>query len=326
MDGGFISSAAVGDLNRRHRRVAVLLGGWSNERPVSLVTGRAVADGLRRKGYDVVEIDAPRDPAHLIAALEPRPDAVFNALHGAGGEDGIVQALLDLLRLPYTHSGVRASALAMDKPAAKRLFAAAGLPCPTGLTVPLARLADGDPLPRPYVVKPPRDGSSNGVRILRAGDNMPPPSAADWDFGAEALVERYIPGRELTVAVIETADGPRALGVTEIRPHAGFYDYTAKYTEDHAVHLVPAPIDASAYAEAMRIAVEAHRVLGCRGVSRADLRYDDTDGEPGQLHLLEVNTQPGMTPLSLVPEQAAACGVAFDDLVSWMVEHARHDG
>jgi len=299
------------------RRVAVLMGGWSSEREVSLVSGRECAQALRASGYTVAEIDVTRDIGALVKALSPAPDAVFNALHGRFGEDGTIQGLLDLLGIPYTHSGVLASALAMDKVAAKRIFAAVGIRVPDGLVATRAQAMAGDLLPRPYVVKPINEGSSVGVEIVVTDD--PLPAFADWPDGDAVMVERYIPGRELTVAVM----GERALAVTEIRAHNGFYDYTAKYTEGRAVHLIPAPIAPAAYDAALGIARRAHDALGCRGVSRADLRYDDTTGEPGALYLLEVNTQPGMTPLSLVPEQAAHCGIGFPQLVSWMVEHAR---
>ncbi|MBM3489668.1 MAG: D-alanine--D-alanine ligase [Alphaproteobacteria bacterium] len=297
------------------RRIALLMGGWSNEREVSLTSGRACGRALEEEGFEVEAVDVGRDLACVLSAL--KPDLAFNALHGGFGEDGSVQGLLEVLGIPYTHSGVRASALAMNKPAAKQVFAGVGLRCPDGLVVDVAELRRGDPIPRPYVVKPVAEGSTVGVRIVRQGDNaavLP----ADWRFGDRALVERFIPGRELSVAVL----GDAALGVIEIRPHSGFYDYDAKYTEGLAQHLMPAPIHPEVYDEAMRMALEAHRALGCRGVSRADLRYDDMAGEPGELYLLEVNTQPGMTPLSLVPEIAQHRGIDFRRLVRWMVEDA----
>ena len=307
------------------RHVAVLMGGLSAEREVSLVTGAAAAAALEGRGYRVSRVDAGRDLPRVLGDL--RPDAVFNALHGRYGEDGCVQGLLEVMGIPYTHSGGLASALAMDKPMAKRLFAAAGIPCPEGRVVPLDGVLRGDdPLPRPYVVKPTREGSSVGVCILRAGDGDGPLRGRNepWPFGAEVLVERYIEGRELTVTVL----GDRALAVTEIRPRQGFYDYRAKYTEDQAVHLVPAPLPPEDYGRALDYALRAHRALGCRGVSRADFRYDDREaaGGDGGLYLLEVNTQPGLTPLSLVPEQAAHAGIDFADLVVGLVEGARCDG
>jgi D-alanine-D-alanine ligase len=298
--------------------VAVLMGGWTAEREVSLVSGRACADALRQLGHRVSEIDVGRDVAARLAEIAP--DVVFNALHGRWGEDGCVQGLLEIMGLPYTHSGVRASAIAMHKPTARDVFAAAGLPCAEGLVSTPAAVNAADPLPRPYVVKPVADGSTCGIRIVEAGDNRPP-IPADWDYGDEVLTERYVPGRELTVAIM---DG-KALAVTEIRAHSGFYDYEAKYSEGKADHTVPAAIDPEIYDRAMRWSEQAHRLIGCRGVSRADWRYDDTGGEPGALYLLEINTQPGMTPLSLVPEQAAYKGMSFAELVGWMVEDAGCD-
>ena len=303
------------------RHVAVLMGGWSAEREVSLVSGRACADALREAGYRVSEIVVERDLEKLLAALEPRPEAVFNALHGRWGEDGCVQAVLDILGIPYTHSGLLASALAMNKPMAKRLFEAVGIPCADGKVVHRDVVLAGDPMPRPYVVKPTAEGSSVGVRIVLAGDNALPFERDGWPYGDEVLVERYIPGRELTVSVM----GDRALAVTELRPHEGFYDYTAKYTAGKTTHLVPAPVPEAITRACLDYALRAHQALGCRGVSRADFRYDDTKGKRGGLYLLEINTQPGMTPLSLVPEQAAYLGMSFAALVSWMVENAACD-
>ena len=302
------------------KRVAVLMGGPSAEREVSLVSGKACADALRAEGYDVTAIDVGRDVAALIAALEPRPDAVFNALHGRWGEDGCVQGVLNLMGIPYTHSGLLASALAMDKPMAKRVFAAAGLRCPGGRLITREEFAKGEPMARPYVMKPYNEGSSVGVRIVRQGDNIPP--ASSWSYGSAALVEPYIAGRELTVAVM----GDRPLAVTELRSKTNFYDYEAKYTDGITQHLVPAPIPPKVYDAALAMALGAHQALGCRGVSRSDFRYDDTQGGgPEQLYLLEVNTQPGMTPLSLAPEQAKHVGISFGALVSWMVENAQCD-
>jgi len=303
------------------RSVAVLMGGWTAEREVSLVSGRECAKALEGLGYAVRRIDVTRDLAALVKALTPAPDVVFNALHGRGGEDGTIQGVLEFLRVPYTHSGVLASAVAMDKPMARHVFAAAGLPLAEAKLASRAELAAGDPLPRPYVVKPINEGSSVGVRIVHKADNSWAAEAKSWDFGSTALVERFVPGREITVAVM----GNRALGALEIRPAKGFYDYDAKYAPGGSEHIVPAPIHAQAYAEALAIALSAHRALGCRGVSRADLRYDDTKGEPGRMVLLEVNTQPGMTPTSLVPDIARHAGIAFPALVQWMVENAACD-
>jgi D-alanine-D-alanine ligase len=302
------------------RRVAVLMGGWSSERDVSLVSGHDCAAALAARGHDVHTIDVTRDLVALASALTPRPDVVFNALHGRGGEDGTVQGVLELLRIPYTHSGVLASAVAMDKPMAKAVFAAAGLPLVEGAVVTRAALAAADPMAPPFVVKPINEGSSVGVRIVRPNDNAWREEAQHWAFEA-ALVERFIPGRELTVAVM----GDRALGVCEIRTRGGFYDYNAKYAPGGSDHHIPAPIHQRVYEEALDIGLRAHQALGCRGVSRADLRYDDTAGEPGRLYLLEINTQPGMTPTSLVPDLARHVGLDFETLVEWMVENAACD-
>ncbi len=300
------------------KRVAVLMGGRSAEREVSLVSGAAVADALAEAGYEVQRIDVGDDVAKLLGQLDPRPDAVFNALHGRLGEDGCIQGLLELMGLPYTHSGLLASALAMDKPMAKRLFEAAGIPVALGVIADRAAVLAGEAMAPPFVIKPPNEGSSVGVHIIFEEEDLIEARKAAWPFGEQVLVERYIPGREITVAVM----GERALGALEIRPNNGFYDYAAKYTEGKAIHLMPAPLDPVSYGEALRLALLAHQVLGCRGVSRADFRYDDTAGGPGRFYLLEVNTQPGMTPLSLVPEIAASVGISFRELVSWMVENA----
>ena len=300
-------------------RVAVLYGGISAEREVSLSTGAQVIGALHAAGFEVQPIDVGADLAAVIDALtRQKPDAVFNALHGRFGEDGAIQGVLDWLGIPYTHSGVRASALAMDKVAAKAVFAAAGLPVPRGKVVEIDVLQAADPLPRPYVVKPINEGSSVGVQIVRAGDNRRGEIARSWSFGAAALVEEYIPGRELTVGVM----GERALAVTEIIAGHSFYDYESKYADGGSRHVVPAAIEARIYEQAMHVAVAAHRALGCRGASRADFRFDDTAGKPGRLVLLEVNTQPGLTPTSLLPEQAAHLGMSFPQLCAWMVENA----
>jgi D-alanine-D-alanine ligase len=297
------------------KRVVVLKGGISAERDVSLVSGGAVARALGTAGYVVDEIDVGADLGALLARLRPAPDAVFNALHGRYGEDGCIQGVLNILRIPYTHSGLLASALAMDKPAAKRVFADAGIPVAEHLIVGIDTLVAGEPMPRPYVIKPLNEGSSVGVRIVRDGDDLAAIAGA-WAAGADVMVERFIPGRELTVAVM----GDRPLAVTEITTARGFYDYDAKYADGGSRHLIPAPLAAPVYQDALELALKAHQALGCRGVSRADLRFD---GE--RLFMLEVNTQPGMTPTSLAPEQAAFAGIPFAELVSWMVEHAEFD-
>jgi len=300
-------------------RVVVLYGGISAEREVSLSTGIQVIAALREAGFAVDSIDVGRDLGAVIAALTPKPDAVFNALHGRFGEDGAIQGVLDWMGIPYTHSGVRASALAMDKQAAKALFVSAGLPVASGRVVSVADLEAGDPLPLPYVVKPVNEGSSVGVTFVRCGDNRRAEIARSWTFGPTALVEEYIPGRELTVGVLDD----RALAVTEIRSVAGtFYDYESKYADGGSRHIIPAKVHPDVYAQAMDVAVAAHRALGCRGATRCDFRYDDTKGEPGRLVLLEINTQPGLTPTSLLPEQAAHRGIGFPQLCAWMVENA----
>ena len=300
------------------KTVAVLYGGVSAEREVSLASGAEVIAALRQAGFDVRPVEVDGDLRTLVTALTPAPDVVFNALHGRFGEDGSLQGVLDWLGIPYTHSGVRASALAMDKQAAKALFVAAGLPVAAGRVMPVAELAEADPMPLPYVVKPVNEGSSVGVEIMRQGGNRRAEVAASWRFGAEALVEEYIPGRELTVAVLDD----HALTVTDITPAHGFYDYEAKYAVGGSAHALPAQVHPEIWAKAMDIALRAHRALGCRGATRSDLRYDDTAGEPGRLVLLEVNTQPGLTPTSLLPEQAAHLGMSFPALCTWMVEHA----
>lgn len=300
------------------KRVAVLYGGISAEREVSLSSGRQVIEALRASGHEVTPIEVGHDLAALITALDPKPDAVFNALHGRFGEDGVIQGVLDWLGIPYTHSGVRASALAMDKAASRAVFAAAGLPIARGRVIAIEELEEADPLPRPYVVKPLNEGSSVGVEILRRGENRRHEIARAWRFGGQALVEEFIPGRELTVGVM----GDRALTVTDIAATHEFYDYESKYAAGGSSHILPARIAPAAHAQALDIALAAHNALGCRGATRTDFRYDDTAGEPGRLVLLEVNTQPGMTPTSLLPEQAAHCGIPFPALCAWMVEQA----
>ena len=299
--------------------VAVLLGGLSSEREVSLVSGAACAEALERLGAKVSRVDAGRDLAQVLANLGP--DVVFNALHGEWGEDGCVQGVLETLALPYTHSGVLASALAMDKVKAKAVMAAAGVAVPGGGLFDRREAGRAHAMPPPYVVKPNAQGSSVGVFLVFEGANSPPTEllAPSWTYGDEVLIEPYVRGFELAVAVM---DG-KALTVTEIIPRTGFYDYDAKYGEDGSAHVVPARIPDAVRDRAMRMAEVAHAALGCRGVTRADLRYDDINDI---LVLLEVNTQPGMTPTSLVPEQAAHRGVAFDDLVGWIVEDAYGGG
>ena len=298
-----------------HRHVAVLLGGLSPEREVSLVSGREVADALERLGAKVERVDAGRDLAQVLHALNP--DVAFNALHGVWGEDGCVQGILETLRIPYTHSGVLASALAMDKAKAKSVLAAAGVDVPGGGLFDRHEVARRHVIEPPYVVKPNAEGSSVGVFIIREGANAPPQDviADSWKFGEQVMVEPFIAGKELTTAVL----GDRALGVTEITAATGFYDYEAKYGEGGSRHVIPAPVPSHITEACMSLALRAHAALGCRGLTRSDFRYDDVKDV---LVLLEVNTQPGMTPTSLAPEQAAHVGMGFDDLVRWIVEDA----
>jgi D-alanine-D-alanine ligase len=294
--------------------IAVLFGGWSAEREVSLNTGKGVVEALRRKGYTVTAIDVTHDIAK--ALLENRPDVVFNALHGRFGEDGCVQGLLEMLSIPYTHSGVLASALAMDKAKAKIHCAAAGIPVAEGRVVTREEVLAGDVMSRPYILKPIDEGSSVGVHIFHEGGNS---RLTQWDYASEmVLAERYIKGREIQVAVL---DG-KALGAIEIRPKGAFYDYEAKYTDGMAEHLMPAPIHPLAYQQVLTYAETAHRVLGCQGLTRSDFLYDDAQGEPGALTFLETNTQPGMTALSLSPEIAAHAGIAYDDLCERLLKIA----
>lgn len=301
------------------KRVAVLFGGISSEREVSLVSGRECCAALREAGYEVVPVEVTSDLPALVAALTPKPDAVFNALHGRFGEDGAIQGVLDWLDIPYTHSGVRASAAAMDKVASRTLFEAAGLPVPRGRVIDIGEIADHDPLVAPYVIKPVNEGSSVGVDIVRPGDNKRGEILSRWHYGPQALVEEFVPGRELTIGVLED----RALTITDIEARLGaFYDYDSKYADGGSRHILPAVLDKTRFEEALALAVAAGRALGCRGAFRADLRYDDTAGEPGRLVLLEVNTQPGLTPTSLLPEQAKYCAISFPELCAWMVERA----
>lgn len=305
------------------RHVVVLMGGWSAEREVSLTSGKAVAAACERLGYRVTPLDMGRDVAQRLVEL--KPDVVFNALHGTPGEDGSVQGLLDLMGIPYTHSGLATSAVAIDKQLTKTVLTQAGIRMPGGRVVKSESVFEADPLPRPYVLKPVNEGSSVGVAIVTNSSNYGNPITRDatgpWQEFEELLAEPFIPGRELTVSVLNG----EALAVTELQPTQGFYDYDAKYTDGLTRHIVPAPIHPDVTREAMEMAVAAHNALGCRGVSRSDFRYDDTAGEPGTLYLLEVNTQPGMTPLSLVPEQAAYRGISFDALVGMLIEEAGSD-
>jgi D-alanine-D-alanine ligase len=294
------------------------MGGWSAEREVSLRSGKACADALERTGYRVSRVDVNPDIAATLRALQP--DVALNMLHGRPGEDGTLQGMLEVLGIPYSHSGVLASALAMQKEIAKTVLKAAGVPVPGGMVVSRKDAAQRHLLPTPYVIKPVAEGSSVGVFVVREDHKHPPQELTrpDWAFGDQILVEPYIPGKELTCAVM----GGQALGVIEIVPAVKFYDYEAKYAPGGSKHLLPAPIAEEIYREVQRIALAAHRAIGCRGVTRSDFRYDNGLGGTKGLFCLEVNTQPGMTETSLVPEMAQHAGISFDELVRWMVEDA----
>ena len=302
--------------------VAVLMGGWSSERPVSLMSGEGVAQALEGKGHRVTRIDMDRDVALKLA--ETKPDVVFNALHGAPGEDGTVQGMMDLMGLTYTHSGLATSVIAIDKELTKQALVPHGIPMPGGRIVACEEIFERDPLPRPYVLKPVNEGSSVGVAIVTDEGNYGNPIAraatGPWQDFERLLAEPFIRGRELTTAVI----GNRALLVTELKIKSGFYDFDAKYTDGMAEHVCPAEIPDEIAAACKDIALRAHQLLGCKGTSRSDFRWDDERGVDG-LFLLEVNTQPGMTPLSLVPEQARACGMDYPELVETIIAEALAD-
>jgi D-alanine-D-alanine ligase len=299
--------------------VAVLMGGWSNERPVSLMSGNGVADALEKVGYKVSRVDMDRNVAQVLAGL--RPDVVFNALHGVPGEDGSVQGMLDLMQIPYTHSGMVTSVIAIDKELTKQRLVPAGVPMPKGKIVESESLYSNDPLPRPYVLKPVNEGSSVGVAIVKADSNYGDPISRDakgpWQEFDELLAEPFIKGRELTVAVL----GDRALCVTELKPKSGFYDFDAKYTDGLTEHVCPAEIPQDIENYMLELALMSHRLLGCKGASRTDFRWDDELGRDG-VFALETNTQPGMTPLSLVPEQAKHVGISYEQLVDILVKEA----
>ena len=298
------------------KRVAVVYGGWSSERPVSLTSGRQMAQAARDAGvYDVIEIDASRELATQL--LEAKPDVILNGLHGPWGEDGCVQGVFEILGIPYSHSGVAASAVAMDKRKSKAVYVQSGLEVAADVKVSRAMASAEHPLPPPYVIKPIAEGSSFGVVMVREGTNAPADilMADSWTYGDNLMAEEYIPGREITVGVM----GDRALCVTEITTLREFYDFDAKYASGGSRHVVPADLPGRVTQMAMEASLKAHQALGCRGVTRSDFRYDD---EKDRLVILETNTQPGMTPTSLVPEQAACLGISFVELVTWMIEDA----
>ncbi|WP_379068587.1 D-alanine--D-alanine ligase [Mesorhizobium sp. UC22_110] len=303
----------------KKKHVAVLLGGFSSERPVSLSSGKACADTLEAEGYQVTRVDVGRDVSSVLAEL--KPDVVFNALHGPYGEDGTIQGVLEFLGIPYTHSGVLASALAMNKEQAKKVAKTVGIPVAESRVIDRFTIKSEHPMRPPYVVKPVNEGSSFGVVIVKEDQSHPPQliSSPEWNYGEEVMVERYVHGRELTCAVM----GDVALGVCEIIPTGhSFYDYDSKYVPGGSKHEVPAKISLNIYQKIQTLALKAHQAIGCRGVSRSDFRYDDRHSENGEVVWLEINTQPGMTPTSLVPEIAAQAGHSFGELLSWMVEDA----
>ncbi len=305
----------------KQRHVAVLMGGWDSERPVSLSSGNACAKALEDAGYRVTRVDVDRNIFNVLSDL--KPDVAFNALHGAFGEGGAIQGVLELLKLPYTHSGVLASSLAMHKDKAKLIFKSVGIPVAESRVVSRFDAAREHILPTPYVVKPVAEGSSFGVIIVKEDRNHPPQECAreDWPYGDTVLVEEYIAGHELTCGVM----GGKALDIIEVVPVSeAFYGFDAKYAQGGSKHLLPAPLLPKIYQDVQKLSVMAHQALGCRGVSRSDFRYDDTPGQE-RLVCLETNTQPGMTPTSLVPEMAATAGISFSELVSWMVEDASCD-
>ena len=306
-------------MNEQQKTVAVLMGGWSAEREVSLVSGAGVVAALEQLGHQVRAVDVQRDLGGLLRALTPRPDVIFNALHGRGGEDGLLQGVLEYFRVPYTHSGVMASAIAMDKEMTKRVLATVDVPLAKSVIATRDQVLAGHVLPPPYVVKPVDEGSSVGVRIVHAGENAQVIDEDSWKYGDRVMVEAYIPGRELTVGVM----GDRALGVTEIVSNTEFFDYTAKYTVGQATHVLPAQVPPPVADRAKAIALLAHRTLGCSGITRTDLRWDDSKPGTSGLCFLEINTQPGFTPLSLVPEQASAIGISYADLCAWLVDNAQ---
>jgi len=304
----------------KNLHIVVLMGGWSAERPVSLMSGNGVADALEERGFTrVSRVDMDRNVAQVLAGL--RPDVVFNALHGTPGEDGTVQGMLDLMQIPYTHSGTTTSAIAIDKELTKAVLVPGGVRMPKGKMVDSISLYEGDPLPRPYVLKPVNEGSSVGVAIVTDESNYGHPISAKaegpWMHFERLLAEPFIRGRELTVAVL----GDEALCVTELKPKAGFYDFDAKYTDGMTEHVCPAEVPTAIAEAMMAMALKAHRLLGCKGASRSDFRWDDEQGEAG-LYLLEINTQPGMTPLSLVPEQAKHKGIGYGELVEQIIAEA----
>ncbi len=300
------------------KKVVVLLGGFSVEREVSLSSGAGVINALQELGHEAIPLDVTQDIPALVQSLKAhKPDVVLNILHGRWGEDGCIQGLLEMMNIPYSHSGVLGSSLSMNKVITRKICEAEGIRVPEGCVAKLADVCAGRVMEPPYVIKPIGEGSSLGVYVILDATS-PLPDLKEWPFEDDVLVERYIPGRELHVTVM----GDKAIGAIETRTPNNFFDFEAKYTEGKALHLMPAPVHADIYAEALAWGEKIHKVLGCRGISRSDFRYDDTQGEPGRLYYLEINPQPGFTPISLVPETAAHHGMSYAQLVQWMVEDA----
>ena len=294
------------------------MGGWSSERDVSLSSGAGVVKALSELGYCVEAVDVQRDLPKLLEELERiKPDIIFNSLHGVGGEDGVIQGVLEMLKIPYTHCGVTSSAIAMNKMLSRKIFQHAGIPTPVWKLISLDELKVGHPMEIPYVIKPLGEGSSRGVTLV-FNDEDYQKSIKEWNFGSDVLIEKFIPGREIHVAVIDD----KAIGAIEIKPLQGFYDYAAKYTPGKADHIMPAPLSPDAYQEVLNLAEKAHKALGCHGVTRSDFIYDEAEKNP-KFYILELNTQPGMTPLSLVPEIAAHVGISFKDLLERKIKAAR---
>lgn len=310
----------------KKKKVAVLMGGWTSEREVSLTSGGAVCKALEELGHEVIAVDVQRDVNGMLQAItlrpDGKPDVIFNALHGRIGEDGTIQGLLDFIGIPYTHSGVLASAVAMDKPLMRSIAEQAGIRCAEGALITHKEIVEnGYPIKPPFVIKPTNEGSSVGVRIVSTKKDIEQIEEDGWIYGEEVLIEAFIPGKELTVSVLGDGEEARPLVVTELRPlHQDFYDYTAKYTEGQTEHLIPAPIPDEITEELMRLSVLAYNTIGCHGAARADYRWDDTKPGTTGINFLEINTQPGLTPFSLLPEQAAHTGMEFNDLINWMIE------
>lgn len=320
------ASGTLGQVSTPKKHVAVLMGGWSAEREVSLISGAAVCKALEELNIKYTAIDVQRDVNGLVQALtmqaSGKPDVIFNALHGRGGEDGVIQGLLELIGIPYTHSGIMASSVAMDKPTMKAVVSQLGVRCAEGAVLSRTEIIKkGFPFPAPFVIKPTNEGSSVGVRIVHQGDNLEIVEEDSWIYGETVLIEKFIKGRELTVALMGNKGKGKALAVTELRSSHDFYDYTAKYTDGITTHVLPANVPPEIYQACLEMAETAYASIGCQGVARIDIRWDDEMPGTTGLYFLELNTQPGLTPLSLLPEQAVYTKMTFTDLVAWMIAH-----